>query len=264
MITRRALVHSLGASALFAALGLPRIARGIDLISSSLATTGGALGIVGIVLVAGGDEDKKTMGKVFIIAGFAASGVFTVSSTILNIIGLAYYADEIEALELEAAAGSGPMLDSIAVGFGLEVSEVADAVGAARAHVPVVQDTETFCEALLAQLALRTRLTPERCRPIAQMLAAERGAPGRGHEELARITGLPVPLLAGIVDRVVEDTLRAAEVPGEIKSARGVVNREAVSIVERIVDTIAEDHEQELWRWIELSAEAAKSRGVVP
>ncbi|HJN75907.1 MAG TPA: hypothetical protein QGF58_18395 [Myxococcota bacterium] len=262
---RRSFVVSLVAGSALAAWS-PR-AHALDLVSSSMASTGGALGIVGIVLVgtAKGDESQKTTGRVFIIAGFAASGAFLVSSTVLNMLALAVYSDEIEALELEAAAGHGPMLDSLAAGFDLSPAEVAEAVGAARAHVPALQDNEAFSHALLAELSLRTELTQDRARPIVQLLAEERGFSDMpGHRELSRITGVPIAALASLTDRVIGGHLEASAVAGEIRSARAILNRDSLVVLDRVIDSILDEHGEEVHHWMLLQAEAARARGIVP
>lgn len=249
-------------------LGLSSPARALDLMSSTVALGGGALGVAGAVIYAGaseGDYRTREQGKKFMTAGFAISGVFTVSSTILEIAGLALTADEVERLELEVAAGGGPTVDALAAAFNVPGEVVLAAAQQARADVPALDDLPAFSSHLIGELAARAQIGPELARALVLRLYDERGEVASGlavgHNDLAALTGVPAVELAPLVERVIDAHLAAAAQPGVVQSARHVLSRDAVQVVDQLIEAVLDAHADSVSARMEQAA--SEARGLV-
>jgi hypothetical protein len=244
----RILVVTLCVGLLIHAAG-PRPAHALDLGSSTIATVGGVVAIIGAILM--GQEDNEDTGRVMLIAGLAVSVGSSASAVMLNLIVLAAQ-DRVLQLEQEAAAGGGPLVDALSSTFGVPRGEVLESIRRARsAEIAAASaDPALFSERLVADLASRASVSEIAATRILHELHLERphlgAAPAPRHELLAEVIGVPVGTISPLVAAHLDAALERGAVPGEIISARTVFAADSRRLLDGLVDGLATAHAKDL------------------
>jgi hypothetical protein len=264
MYVRTAVAAAVSAC-LLSSLVAPRHARAADIASTVVSVGGAGLATAGIVMMSTGKtEDVKKRGKVFMIVGLAVSGAASSSLVVVTFLLVAVSYDRVEAIELEAVAGGGPLTDALAAAFGVPRQEVLASVLAVQARQPVRSDAEAqaFADQLLAELGQKAHISDAIAMSFVNELQTERaaGVPGPRHQQLADLAGVPVHTIAPIVAVELDRVLAAERVPGVVVSARAALAKDAGRTLDGMLDRILVEHGDAVDARIELAIGAAGAR----
>ena len=221
-------------------------ARGLDLSSTTVALGGAGMAVVGIVMMDSEDPEAKATGKMMLIGGLVMSAVFCSSSIALNALAISTM-DQVEDLDMEMAAGGGPVIDALSAGFGMPKSDVMDAVRMARTELARdPADIQAFSTRLIQEIAKRFEISDELLARRLYALHAERHliAAGRAvrHQGLSELTGVPLNHLAPIIAEVLDEHLDAHAEEGRIVSARAIFHRNPRAVLDRLADRLEAEH----------------------
>jgi hypothetical protein len=228
----------------------PRRAEALDLASSTIATGGGVVAIIGAVMM--GKEDTERTGRTMLIAGLAVSGVFSAASVLLNVLVLSTM-DRLTQLEQEADAGSGPLIDALSTSFGVPRDEVIRSVRRTQARQTLrsAEDAQLFAELLIADLGTRAAISDILATHILHDLHTERSKLGGGgitprHAVIAEIIGISTEEVAPTIARHLDQALNARIEPGKVFSARTLLASESSQTLNALLDDLAREHQHAL------------------
>ncbi len=243
---------SLGLVVSVATVALAPRAHALDIASYVSSTGGGVLAIVGAVMMGKEDPDAAKRGKTFLIVGIAVSAGCSSVGLLLDLLVLGFSYDHVERLEVEVAAGGGPMIDAYAAGLGIPKTEVLAAVADTLRDVPVHDDADAarFAEKLRARLIPQARLTDADASRVAYALYMEGqspvGSPTPWHDTLATLTGVSVADLRPTIREALAAEFEGKSQPGVLLSARSVLSAAGGAPLDRVLDAITERHDDRI------------------
>ena len=248
--------------ALTLSVAAPRPVQALDLASTTTALAGGGLAIAGAVMKGSDDSSVSEKGSRFLTAGLIISGVFCSSAVVLDLLFLGFYYDRIEQLELEMAAGGGPMIDALSTGFSVPRADVIATIQDTQRQHPLRTDADAqaFMVHLVHGLGNKMTLGEDLALSTLYALHQERRDAGSAsaphYAMLASHSGVPADALAAIVTSEIDGYLSARQVPGEILSARALLAQDPVPLMNTILGRIAVEHADLLSSQIHKSVEA--------